>query len=816
MKIKKITLHPFAGIIDKTFEFDGGLNVVFGDNEAGKSTLMKALIMVLFENTKQTPAREEKLLENLLPADGGDFIAVDLEFEFEQQTYLLKKQWGDSKFSSLNKINEAPISNPDQVQKTLDEILIQNKLVWENVMFTGQAKLSYTQKDIEGNKEISSVLDSMLQNSIFNNAGIAPEALQELIEKQLEELIDNWDLVNNKPVIGSKNKGSYDNPHKINIGKILKLDYDIHELEQKCTARKNHDVEYDKVISNIQVFTENYHQEVKSFLDIHRDRIKEYRGMVNILNQKQTAEEKFIEIDKDYKDWNTAASQIKLLEINLENDEKSKKEIEEELKNAEKKNQGENQRLNFEKINKLNEEIEALKGEQNTLAYIKDEDKNIINEINEKLKQESAKFEALKKLQSFNVEVVSVNNITVDIANGNTPETRIDLFTATPHVFMAEGGFELKSHELRIKVIAEADELKHCEDEIKKTKQTQEEILIKYQIDSMQSLYDSNKLWLELEGKIKSKKDLVNAILGNTTFEGLKKAAEELQNMLPTRSVEVLRSLFESAVNKVTGSRNEHQKSKNFIEAFILKYQSIDNLEEMKFEKKNEIKKLTDQLNALTAFLDPGVDLNELISNYDTKSEAENLFKDQLLNMERTKIELEGQSDDMSTAEYEDKISILTVEKNQFIAEAKAIIKVKEKLDEITNRTSENPYEKYHNRMRHYISILSGGKYADFNIDKSLPESIKQQNNAALKLSMLSQGTSGLLGMALRLSMADYFLENREGFLIMDDPMTDMDSGRQTNTVSCLNDYAQKRQVIVFTCHQSHADQFDGNRINLN
>jgi DNA repair exonuclease SbcCD ATPase subunit len=149
MKIKKITLHPFAGVINKTFEFKSGLNVVFGVNEAGKSTLMKALIMVLFESTNQTPAKEEKLLKNLLPADRGDFIAIDLEFEFERQTYLLKKQWGQSKFSSLNKINEAPISNPDHVQERLDDILIQNKLVWENVMFTGQDKLSITHIDIK-------------------------------------------------------------------------------------------------------------------------------------------------------------------------------------------------------------------------------------------------------------------------------------------------------------------------------------------------------------------------------------------------------------------------------------------------------------------------------------------------------------------------------------------------------------------------------------------------------------------------------------------------------------------------------------------
>ena len=90
MKIKKITLHPFAGVINKTFEFESGLNVVLGDNEAGKSTLVKALIMVLFETTKQTPAKEKTLLENFLPAGGGDIVAVDLEFEYQLQTYILK------------------------------------------------------------------------------------------------------------------------------------------------------------------------------------------------------------------------------------------------------------------------------------------------------------------------------------------------------------------------------------------------------------------------------------------------------------------------------------------------------------------------------------------------------------------------------------------------------------------------------------------------------------------------------------------------------------------------------------------------------
>ncbi len=815
MKIKKITLHPFAGIINKTFQFESGLNVVFGDNEAGKSTMIKALIMVLFETTKQTPAKEKTLLENLLPASGGDIVAVDLEFEYQHQTYILKKQWGKTKHSSLNKKNEAPITDAEEVQNRMDEMLIQNKLVWENVMFTGQAKLSFTHNIIQEDKQVSKTLDSLLQNSIINNAGMAPEDIQRQIDEQLIELKDNWDLEKNTPQVVN-GRGSYDNPHKKNIGEILELDYKIHELEQKCTTRKNHDIEYDKAIADIDALTQKYNQEVKSFLDIHRDHIKDYRRSVNILNEKKIAEGKYSEIEKNYNDWNTAISQIKLLQINFENDEKTKKEIQEELRNADLKNNGESLLKNYEKIKLLNEEIKDLKDKQNKQVHIKDEDKDPIKVAHERLKQQSAKFEVLKKLQSFNVEVVSINNISVDVTNGNTPKTLVDLFTAAPYVFKAEGGFELKSHELQIKVIADADDLKACEQELEKVKQVQNDIVLKYGIDSMTALYDSHKAWSEYSTQINNRSLQINALLGNETLEGIKTKAETIQKMPATRNVEILRGLFQEAVNKESASRAKYLETQNLIDDFIRKYQSIESLDDNKFEKKNEIHKLADQLKTLSELLDPSVELNELISNYDTKSGEEILFKDQLMNLELTKKELENQSDDISTAEYEDQISILIAEKNQKIAEAKAIIKVKEKLEEITSRGAVNPYHGYHNKMRHYLSLLSGGKYADFNIDKSLPESIQQQNNVPLKLSMLSQGTSGLLGMALRLSMADYFLENREGFLIMDDPMTDMDSGRQANTVNCLNEYAQTRQVIVFTCHESLAEQFGGRKVNLN
>ncbi len=63
MKIQSIRLHPFAGITDKTYEFNNGLSVICGPNEEGKSTVFKAIHQVLFLETNLTTAKKTGLAE---------------------------------------------------------------------------------------------------------------------------------------------------------------------------------------------------------------------------------------------------------------------------------------------------------------------------------------------------------------------------------------------------------------------------------------------------------------------------------------------------------------------------------------------------------------------------------------------------------------------------------------------------------------------------------------------------------------------------------------------------------------------------------
>ena len=47
MRLIKLILNPFAGSINKCYYFERGINVIYGHNEAGKSTIMNALLLVL-------------------------------------------------------------------------------------------------------------------------------------------------------------------------------------------------------------------------------------------------------------------------------------------------------------------------------------------------------------------------------------------------------------------------------------------------------------------------------------------------------------------------------------------------------------------------------------------------------------------------------------------------------------------------------------------------------------------------------------------------------------------------------------------------
>ncbi len=80
---------------------------------------------------------------------------------------------------------------------------------------------------------------------------------------------------------------------------------------------------------------------------------------------------------------------------------------------------------------------------------------------------------------------------------------------------------------------------------------------------------------------------------------------------------------------------------------------------------------------------------------------------------------------------------------------------------------------------------------------------VRHSNSPEVPVQMLSTGARALLYLSLRLAMADHDGDRRpvDMPLLCDDPLVHLDDDRATGALHLLADAAQRRQVIVFTCH---------------
>jgi exonuclease SbcC len=113
------------------------------------------------------------------------------------------------------------------------------------------------------------------------------------------------------------------------------------------------------------------------------------------------------------------------------------------------------------------------------------------------------------------------------------------------------------------------------------------------------------------------------------------------------------------------------------------------------------------------------------------------------------------------------------------------------------------------------VSLMTDNRYTKVEMEGSFPSALERADGGKLGWSRLSAGTKDTLALALRLAMAAHFIGKDGGFLMMDDPLVDMDPKRQAAAAAALKEFAEKRQLIVFTCHPGSAELLGGNRILL-
>jgi uncharacterized protein YhaN len=170
---------------------------------------------------------------------------------------------------------------------------------------------------------------------------------------------------------------------------------------------------------------------------------------------------------------------------------------------------------------------------------------------------------------------------------------------------------------------------------------------------------------------------------------------------------------------------------------------------------------------------------------------------------------------DQSSEELQEELDELTDQFEIVLRKGKAIFRVREIAAELNEHLDQQAYAGLKDDIESFIAGMTDKRYQQITIEESLPTGFLRSDGNVIDANLLSTGTLDVLGLALRLAMANYFLTNHEAFLVMDDPLVDMDTSRQANAANLLKEYSKTKQLIIFTCHPNHADIMGGNRIIL-
>ena len=86
MEINKIKINSYGKLKEKEINLNNGINIIYGKNEAGKSTLLKFIINTFYGISKNKKGKEYSDFERYTPWIGEDFSGK-IEYELNNNKY---------------------------------------------------------------------------------------------------------------------------------------------------------------------------------------------------------------------------------------------------------------------------------------------------------------------------------------------------------------------------------------------------------------------------------------------------------------------------------------------------------------------------------------------------------------------------------------------------------------------------------------------------------------------------------------------------------------------------------------------------------
>lgn len=809
MKIKSFDAEIFAGINNRSYQFEAGLNIILGANEAGKSTIINAIYASLFISPQiklnTTEGREFK--EKFLPYPDGDFAEAKLKIEVDNLDYKFYKKWSNNNYRGYLELADGRrIENPKKILEYKKEILPYAKSTYNNIVFSSQQDIKSTLERInsEENPELIDTINSFLRKAVMELDGISIDKFRSKLESEIEQLIKKWDL--NSDSVTNSERG-VNNPYKVGTGEIYDSYIAKEKLRQKLKKSKINEKKFEELGA-----------EIKELKAEEKDLVAKIEELAKIeaeINQRAAVELEIKNIKKEIEVLTEISQKWPKLKKELINSKEKMKNMQQNIADLKsEKDRAEKLKQKEELENRLNK-IELLKDK---LCKLKDRlSQTIIDQSElEKLEQYKNKItesKAALKASRMKAKINFSEAQEIKVKSGIEAERS----AAAGEIIEADGYIRIKTDQIDIEIESAEIDFPKLKQEFEENQQEFRALKNKLEVadlaEARQKLTELNNL----KRNIEQKENRIEEILAADTIEALKAQLNQLKDLETARKLETINFELENLKNEAAELKTEIKIRENKIEEWRADYQSLEQLNLTLTEKKQKQEILKNKLENLSSLPEDYNNSQEFISDLKQKrAHRERINQSLRVKLEEYK-DLENILPEAGTKEMETELKELKNRFSKLKKKAKNLIKIKKVFERKLKEMDQDSFAPLVESFSKNLQQLTAGKYkkAVIEDDFSIKMKTEQQKELPGKLDLLSYGTYDAAALALRFAIFDNLFKDYGGFIILDDCLVNLDPRRRKNAVKLINEYQKKYQIIYTTCDPERAAEFEANIINI-
>ena len=801
MRFTRIQINRFRNIDSFSSDIGDGIVLFKGPNEAGKSSLLSAILFGLFEDPKSSAQRLEEARE----WKRETLYHISLGLETDGQTYLLEKDFENKSMLLQNETTGESWKDKNRVIAKLTEIIgFFSRDVFTSTACVFQDELSAIHS---GQKE----LRTLLEEKVAGKEESVVESVLKLLERKESDL-----------------KRGVDRPAPTNPGQIRQV------IDESNTLRQRRDEIADRVRELHQARGRIH--EVSNQLDEDTESLELKKQALEKSKLYIRAREKFENLDKalektvaDLEKLQKADREIQELTTKLHAKREDLKVGEGNLEKNRKAGQTRKDRDDLQKalqdrkevLAKAREVVRVIDGLKKSMADLPDIPEKSVRDAlraeNEMMALEKAFGQRamhlkliFKTTMPYAIEtedgLLSAGEGTAgDTVEGTArKEIRIDLKEiAEVQVTTQDQALEEGLRELREKKGFLKNQLEH------------------YNCSSVAEMEAMRGRREKIGRDLEAKETELRITLGRETLESLTTGVDQLETRLrelgssleKVKDFAITEEDLARREREIEGLRRQVQDLEGNIRENqgILKSFSKEQLDKEKKELARQMLIAETTLDDLKAFEASG---EEVVKREGEVKTLERKLSDLKVEQQTLKRILEeerfGQED---VAEQEERIEFLERNAERLRMKLRAYEIIGQVLVEARQNVLRGISGEVDERIGAYFAQITDRKYGqvrlsreDFSLQVFNPDKADWINPDTEEL---SAGARDQLYLAARLALVEVVAGGNSLPLFLDDPLVHFDPFRRGNTRNLLKEVSKKHQVILLSCHDYYDDWAD-------